>query len=127
MATDRDSAMALLARFGKAFNGGDVEGILACVTPDFEWRLSQGPDAPDGRIVRGKDEVRAALADRAAAVRRMRFSETEVTIAGDRILGRFRATGEWADGTPIDVRGVDVYDLRDGLIAVKDSYWKQID
>jgi len=126
MATDRDSAMALLVRFGKAFNGGDVEGILACVTSDFEWRLSQGPDAPDGRIVRGKKEVRAALAERAAAIRRIRFSETEVTVAGDRILGRFRATGEWADGTPIDVRGVDVYDLRDGLIAVKDSYWKQI-
>ncbi len=118
--------MALLVRFGKAFNAGDSDGILACVTADFEWRLSQGPDAPDGRIVRGKDEVRAALAERAAAIRRIRFSETEVTIAGDRILGRFRATGEWTDGTPIDVRGVDVYDLRDGLIAVKDSYWKQI-
>ena len=127
MTADRDAAMALLVRFGRAFNAGDVDGILACVTADFEWRLAQGPDAPDGRIVRGKDAVRAALAERAAAIRHIRFSETEVTIAGDRIVGRFPATGEWASGAPIDVRGVDVYDLRDGLIAVKDSYWKRID
>jgi len=126
MTEDRKAAMALLVRFGKAFNSGDVDGILDCVTADFEWRLAQGPDAPDGRIVRGKDQVRLALAERAAAIRHIRFSETEVTITGDRIVGRFRATGEWADGKSIDVRGVDVYDLRDGLIAVKDSYWKQI-
>ena len=67
--------------------------------------------------MRGKEAVREALAERAAAIRRIRFSEAEVTIAGDRIIGRFRATGEWATGAPIDVRGVDVYHLRDGLIA----------
>ena len=32
-----------------------------------------------------------------------------------------------ADGTPLDLRGVDIYTLRDGLIATKDSYWKRIE
>lgn len=33
MTTDRDTATALLVRFGKEVNAGNVDGILACVTP----------------------------------------------------------------------------------------------
>lgn len=118
--------MALLREFGKAFNRGDIDEILACVTEDFEWRLAGGPDAPDGRIVRGKDEVRAALEERDRETAEMRFSETEVTIAGDKVFGSFRATGRARDGRAIDRRGLDVYAVRDGKIALKDSYWKEI-
>lgn len=123
---DRRSTLALLRTFGKAFNAGDIDEILACVTDDFEWRLASGPDAPDGRIVRGKDAVRQALRERQAEIREIRFSETEVFIADDQVIGRFRATGTYATGQPIDVRGVDLYTVRDGRIAVKDSYWKRI-
>ena len=126
MSEDRASVMTLLRAFGKAFNAGDVDGILACVTDDFEWRLAEGPDAPDGRIVRGKEEVRQALRERDARFRSARFSETEVFIAEGQVIGRFRATGSYASGAPLDVRGVDLYPIRDGRIAVKDSYWKRI-
>lgn len=127
MSLSRDAAMALLGRFGKAFNRGDVDEILACVTNNFEWILAAGPDAPDGRVCRGADAVRQALAARAEVVRDVRFSETAVHFADDHIIGTFRATGSYvADGRPYDVRGVDIYTVRDGLIASKDSYWKQI-
>jgi ketosteroid isomerase-like protein len=127
MPLDRDQAMEVLKAFGKAFNKGDADAILECVTDDFEWRLSEGPEAPDGRIVRGKEEVRATLAERAALYTDVRFSETQVFFADDQVIGRFRATGTYADGRPLDVRGVDVYDFKDGKIAVKDSYWKDIE
>jgi ketosteroid isomerase-like protein len=124
--SDHDKAvMALLREFGKAFNKGDVDGILACVTDDFEWRLAEGPDRPDGRIVRGKEEVRTALAERDREIAEMRFSETEVTITPDKVFGTFRATGKTRDGREIDRRGLDIYAIRDGKIALKDSYWKQ--
>lgn len=119
--------MDLMKRFGKAFNKADVDGILQCVTDDFEWRLATGPDAPDGKVVTGREAVRQALADRDAALGTVRFSEAEVAMAGDRVLGTFRVTGSYADGTALDVRGVDIYTLRDGLIATKDSYWKRIE
>lgn len=119
--------MDLMKRFGKAFNKADVDGILECVTDDFEWRLAAGPDAPDGKIVTGREAVRRALADRDAALDTARISEAEVAMAGERVLGTFRVTGSYADGTPLDVRGVDIYTLRDGLIATKDSYWKRIE
>jgi len=121
-----DDVMALLRQFGKAFNRGDIEGILACVTDDFEWRLAEGPDAPDGKVVRGKEAVRAALEERDRAIAEMRFSETAVTIAGDTVFGTFRAVGKTRDGRNIDRRGVDIYRIRDGRIALKDSYWKQV-
>mgnify|MGYP003700637271 CR=1 FL=1 len=123
---DRTAAMAALKAFGKAFNRADVDGILAVVTDDFEWRLHEGPDAPDGRVVRGREAVRQALAERAERIESLRFSETEVMFGDDHAVGRFRATGAYRDGRPIDVRGIDIYGFRDGRISVKDSYWKAI-
>tara|TARA_R110001606_G_scaffold30947_1_gene95119 strand:+ start:290 stop:682 length:393 start_codon:yes stop_codon:yes gene_type:complete len=122
-----ESVMSLMRAFGKAFNRADVDGILACVTEDFEWRQAAGPNAPDGSIVSGREAVRQALADRDTMYRDMRFSEAEVFMAGEtRVIGTFRATGKYASGESLDVRGVDIYTLRDGLIATKDSYWKII-
>jgi len=124
----RQARLALLRDFGKAFNRADAEGIAACVSADFEWRLAVGPEAPDGRIVRGREAVAAVLAERAREIEEVRFSETEVMFADDHVVGRFRATGRYIDGRRLDVRGVDVYSFdEDGRIAVKDSYWKRIE
>lgn len=125
-AIDRKEAMDVLKAFGKAFNKGDADGILAQVTDDFEWRLHEGPDAPEGAVVKGLEETRQALADRSARIESMRFSETEVLFGDDHIVGRFRATGKYKSGEEIDVRGIDIYSFRDGKISVKDSYWKAI-
>jgi ketosteroid isomerase-like protein len=119
--------MNLMKRFGKAFNEADVDGILDCVTEGFEWRLATGPDAPDGKVVSGREAVRETLAERDATLGATRFSEGEVAMAGERVLGTFRLTGSYANGMPLDVRGVDIYTLCDGLIATKDSYWKRIE
>ena len=80
---DRDAGKALLVRFGKASNVGD--GVLACVTPDFAWRLAKGLEAPDGLIVRGKEVARQALAERAAVPAHLLLGN-RVTIAGDWII-----------------------------------------
>lgn len=119
-------ALSLLKKLGKGFNNGDVNAILECVTDDFEWILAEGPDAPHGKIVRGRDSVAATMAARAKAIPELRFSETDLIYAGDRVIGTYRATGRYADGRKIDARGCDVYLIRDGKIARKDSYWKQI-
>ena len=58
-----DAIDDLFRRFGKAFNKADVEEIAACVTDDFEWRLNAG-GAPAGRVLKGKDGLRAHFADK---------------------------------------------------------------
>ena len=124
---NQEKAMSLLRHFGKAFNKGDIEGILECVTEDFQWRLAEGPDAPDGKVVSGKDAVRAALQERDLTTKEIKFSETSIHFTEEKVFGCFRATGKLNDGTVVDQRGIDIYTFRDGKIAVKDSYWKHID
>jgi ketosteroid isomerase-like protein len=121
-----EEVMALLRRFGKASNRRDVDEIVACVTDDFEWVLAEGPEAPHGRVVRGAEELRSYLSERDREIPELRFGETEVMAVGDRVVGLFRARGRREDGSPIDVRGCDLYTLRDGRIARKDSYWKRV-
>jgi len=120
-------ALALLKKLGKGFNNHDVNAILECVTDDFEWILAEGPDAPHGKVVRGREGVAATMAERAKAILELRFSETDLIYAGDRVIGTYRVTGHYADGRKIDARGCDMYVIRDGKIARKDSYWKHID
>lgn len=121
-----ETALALLKKLGKGFNNGDVNAILECVTDDFEWILAAGPDAPHGKVVRGREGVAATMAARAKEIPELRFSETDLIYAGDRVIGTYRVTGRYADGQRIDARGCDLYVIRDGKIARKDSYWKQI-
>ena len=122
-----ETALALLKKLGKGFNSADVDAILECVTDDFEWILTGGPDAPHGKIVRGREAVAATIAARAKEIPELRFSETDLIYSGDRVVGTYRVTGRYADGRRIDARGCDIYVIRDGKIARKDSYWKQID
>jgi ketosteroid isomerase-like protein len=118
---------ALFRRFGKAFNAGDVEAVAACVTPDFRWIMARGPEAPHGRIVEGREALRTALAERERELSGVRFSEAQVFAAGEFVVGTFRMTAtRRSDGAAVDLRGCDIYTLRDGLIASKDSYWKQV-
>jgi len=120
-------ALALLKKLGKGFNAGDVAAVLECVTDDFEWILAGGPEAPHGKIVRGREAVAATITARAREIPELRFSETDLIYAGDRVVGTYRVTGRYSDGRRIDARGCDIYVIRDGKIARKDSYWKQID
>ena len=121
-----DVALALLKKLGKGFNSANVEAVLECVTDDFEWILAEGPDAPHGKIVRGREAVAATMAARAKAMPELRFSETDLIYSGDTVVGTYRVTGRYTDGRAIDARGCDIYVIRDGKIARKDSYWKQI-
>jgi ketosteroid isomerase-like protein len=118
-----DAIDDLFRRFGKAFNKADADEIAACVTEDFEWRQNAG-GSPAGRILKGKEDLRAFFADRSRAHREVRYSEASIHRSGDRIFGTFRATGIDHAGKPFDRYGIDLYEVRDGKIALKDSYLK---
>ncbi len=122
-----DAIDDLFRRFGKAFNKADVEEIAACVTEDFEWRLNAG-GSPAGRVLKGKDDLRRHFADKSTAHREARYSEARIHRTSDKsedkLFGTFRVTGIDAAGKPFDRYGIDLYELRDGKIALKDSYLK---
>jgi len=109
-------ALETVEAFGKAWADHDLDATLALVTDDCVFDAT-GP-APDGSRHVGRDSVRAAwraiFADTAS-----RFEAEETFAAGDRVVQRWRY--EWGDG---HVRGVDVFRVRDGLVAEKFSYVK---
>jgi len=103
-------------QFGQAWSDHDLEGALALCTDDIVFEAT-GP-APDGDRAEGKMAVSAAW-EPIFADSQARFVTEETFVAGDRVVERWRY--EWSDG---HVRGVDVIQVRDGLVAEKLSYVK---
>ncbi|MGH3385005.1 MAG: TIGR03086 family metal-binding protein [Nocardioidaceae bacterium] len=113
---------ATLARFSAAFGSGDVDGVMRLMTEDCVFE-STSP-APDGVRLEGAAAVRATFEELFASTRDATFAAEESFVAGDRAVLRWRFSWSEADGSPGQVRGVDVLRLRDGLVAEKLSYVK---
>lgn len=117
----------LLARFGKAFNSNDVATAAGCVTDDFTWLYYEGPDHPHARVIRGIDAACAAVVER---VNRLKgpivFSESNEYPCDDKVFVTYRASGEFRDTGPFDVRAIDIYTFRGDKLSSKDTYWKII-
>jgi ketosteroid isomerase-like protein len=115
--TDVEAAtVAAVARFDDAFARRDVAAVLATMTEDCVFE-STAP--PDGVRHVGPAAVGAAWEQFFADSQGARFDTEEQIVSGDRLISRWRYT--WADG---HVRGVDVFRVRDGLVAEKFSYVK---
>ena len=107
---------AAVERFQKAFDAQDVDAIMAAMTPDCVF---EDTSPPDGTRHVGTDAVRHAWEALFSASPNGAFTTEEVIPAGDRVIVRWRYS--WGDG---HVRGVDVFTVRDGLVAAKLSYVK---
>ncbi len=108
--------LAIVEQFGAAWGDHDLDACLAMVTDDCVFDATGPP--PDGTRCEGKEAIRVAwqpiFDDRAS-----NFEAEETFAAGDRVVQRWRYS--WADG---HIRGVDVFRVRDGLVAEKFSYVK---
>lgn len=115
-----------LQAFLDAFNAHDVDAIMAFFTDDCVFDMPRGP-APGGRRLVGKDAVRDGVESRFAGIPDVRYGDERHFISGDRGVSEWTLRGTQRDGTPIEVRGCDLFEFADGLIARKDSFWKIID
>jgi ketosteroid isomerase-like protein len=109
-------ALDVVHRFGAAWGAHDLDATLALVTDDCVFDAT-GP-APDGTRCVGRDAIRRAwqpIFDDTAS----KFEEEETFAAGDRVVQRWSYS--WGEG---HIRGVDVFRVRDGLVAEKLSYVK---
>ncbi len=115
MASD-SQIVKLLETFGNAWNDHDLDTALGLTTEDVVFE-STGP-SPDGVRSVGRAAVRAAwepiFGDEAA-----HFDGEELIVSGDRAVQCW--TYRWAGG---HVRGIDLFRIRDGLVAEKLSYVK---
>jgi ketosteroid isomerase-like protein len=103
----------LIRRGTEAFNDHDVEGVLALITDDVEWKRVDGlPD--EGGTIHGKEAVREFL--RPEVFETAHLEPLEIVEDEDTALmwGRFTARGA-ASGIELSVETYIVYRVRDGL------------
>ncbi|MET7374831.1 nuclear transport factor 2 family protein [Micromonospora arida] len=110
-----DPGVRSVERFNAAWHRGDLTEVAACLAEDVTYSPS-GWDGP-AVTLRGRDVVCRAFADHLGPGPTL----GAVRSAGDRVLC------EWSwpaaeDGTVL--HGVDLYLVRDGLIAAKDVFSK---
>jgi ketosteroid isomerase-like protein len=110
--------LAVVERFGDAFNQHDVNAIMALMTDDC--RFENTSPAPDGAPYIGQAAVRGFWQQFFADAPQAHFDWEETIACGDRAVVRW--TYHWsADGY---IRGVDVMRVREGKVAEKLSYVK---
>jgi len=113
----------LLDEFGQAFNRHDLDALMSMMTDDCVFDAFAGASVVGERHV-GSRAVRAAFAGVFAQFPNAQWRDARHFVAGDRAVSEWTFTGTRQDGTRIEVRGCDVFTLRDGKIAIKDSFRK---
>ena len=112
---------SLMQRFATAFMAGDVDAVILCLSPQFEWHL------PDGEVFKGRKSVRIALDQRLQSASAPEFSNVTFRYHGDTVIQTYDVRIKSANDEIRSTRGLDVYRISNGLIARKDAYWKFFD
>jgi ketosteroid isomerase-like protein len=114
------SVAALMRRFEQGYEMVSAEAIVACFAPDVVWTL------PDSRVLRGREACLVFLKERFASPTGPKFSDSHMNVLGQTVVQNYKVGVPLPGGQSVTLDGTDVYQIRDGLIAVKDAYWKQI-
>lgn len=114
---------ALLERLFSAFNRHDAGGVMACMTPDIVFDAAAGPQA-NGLRITGTEAVSAAFTAVWTGMPDVAWTVSRHTIAGDTAVSEWLFTGTRADGTTVEVQGLDLFTFRGGLIATKSAFRK---
>ncbi|MEW6224529.1 MAG: nuclear transport factor 2 family protein [Chloroflexota bacterium] len=120
---EHDDAIRMLKAIATAFDQHDMDGIIRHFAADAVFEGPRGPE-PWGQRFVGLGAVREAFAARFAGIPDIRYRQDDHFVDGDRGASEWTLSGTTTDGQRIEVRGCDLWTLRDGKVVKKDSYWK---
>ena len=118
--------LELLKEITRAFNDHDLDWIMSFFADDCSLDMPRGSE-PWGTRYIGKEEVRKGLATRFETVPDVHYGEDRHWVSGDLGVSEWLLTGTSPSGKSIKVQGCDHYELRDGKVVRKDSYWKIVE
>jgi ketosteroid isomerase-like protein len=124
--TSPKAATPLLKAFLDAFNAHDIDAIMSCFTEDCVLEMPRGP-APGGLRLVGREQVRTGIQARLDGIPDVHYGDDRHWTCGDRGVSEWTLRGTQISGEPIEVRGCDLFELTDGKISRKDSFWKIVD
>jgi steroid delta-isomerase-like uncharacterized protein len=116
----------MLQAFLDAFNAHDVDAIMSFFAEDCVLDMPHGP-GPGGRRLVGKDQVREGIQSRLDGIPDIHYGDDIHWLCGDRGVSEWTIRGTRRTGEPIEVRGCDLFELADGKIRRKDSFWKIVE
>lgn len=114
------SVAALMRRFEAGYATMSAEAIVACFAPEVVWIL------PDSRVLNGREACLAFLKERFASPTGPKFSDSHMNVLGQTVVQNYKVSVLLPGGQTGTYDGTDVYQIRNGLIARKDAYWKQV-
>ena len=117
---------SVLQAFLDAFNAHDADAIMSFFTEDCVLDLPRGP-GPGGRHLEGKEQVREGIQSRLDGIPDVHYGDDRHWVCGDRAVSEWTLRGTRHTGEHIEVRGCDLFELADGKIRRKDSFWKIVD
>jgi ketosteroid isomerase-like protein len=112
----RTASEGFFARYGRAWADHDLDAILAMHTEDSVFHLHDVAEPLCGRAA-----VRGAIASAFEQISDLEFERERVLFGSDHVVSEYVMRGAVGD-KPFACDGVDVFTLRNGLIARKDSY-----
>jgi steroid delta-isomerase-like uncharacterized protein len=107
----------LIDRYNQAWNDQDLDTISSLHAPDVVFENHTA-----GERVEGAEAVRAHIGGIFERWPDLRFSGRRLYVAEDFAVSEWTATATRGDGARIEWDGIDVFPMRDGLIARKDVY-----
>lgn len=112
-----------LAAFSAAWNQHDIDALMSFMTDDCVFETAAGPDACGTRHA-GTPAVRRAFASAWAAVPDAQWRNGQHFVQGDFGVSQWTFTGTAADGSRIEVDGVDLFTFKNGKIQSKKVFRK---
>ena len=116
-------ARSFVERLRDATNRHDLDGLVACFAEDYE---NQTPVHP-ARGFRGRAQVRRNWEEIFAFVPDIRAEVVASVIDGDTAWTEWDMTGARRDGSPLHMRGVVIFGVRDDLAQWARFYLEPVD
>jgi steroid delta-isomerase-like uncharacterized protein len=117
-----EAAMRIVLDFNQAFNRHDVPGMMQLMSEDCVFENTH--PAPDGTVYSGKEAVAQFWQTFFRESPNAHIDIEEIFSLGNRCVMRWKYSWVDEEGKPGHVRGVYIFNVRDGLIAEKYSYVK---
>lgn len=104
-------------------NAHDLEALLACIHPEYR---SEQPVHPE-RGFGGRDQVEKNWAAMFSGIPDFRAEVLDSAVDGDTAWTEWRWTGTRADGSSVEMRGVTLFRVEDGLVVSGRLYMEEVE
>ena len=116
----------LMQDFGAAFNDHDAERLISMMTEDAVFYTVAG-ETKFGNAISGLQDIKNAFEGVWSQMPDAHWQAGSVFASGDRGLSDWIFTGTHKDTqAKIEAQGCDIFTFRDGKIAIKNAFRKQV-